>query len=82
MNEDKKHMYKIAGRYSALGIEIAAAIVLGALLGDWLDEKFQISPWGLFGGMVVGIGAAVRAVTRMVSAYRRSNKTNEQDKLS
>ena len=80
MQSDKQRMMKLAGRYSALGIEIAAAIGIGALGGNWLDEKLQSSPWGLFAGMVVGIGAAVQAIRRTVIAYRKSLRETD-DKL-
>jgi F0F1-type ATP synthase assembly protein I len=63
--------WKLAGRFSAVGIEMAAAVAIGALGGRWLDGKLGTDPYLMWFGLAVGIGAAVRAVLRVVKAYRR-----------
>jgi F0F1-type ATP synthase assembly protein I len=63
--------WRLAGRFSAVGIEMAAAVAMGAIGGRWLDQRFDTEPYLLWLGLVVGIGAAVRAVVRVVKAYRR-----------
>jgi ATP synthase protein I len=66
-------MWKLAGRYSAVGIEIAVAVLLGVLGGRWLDGKLGTTPWLFWIGMIVGVGAAVRAVLRVVRDTKLSN---------
>lgn len=39
---------------SSLGIEFAFIIVGFVWLGNYLDEKFSISPFGLFGFSILG----------------------------
>lgn len=68
---EAERMWRLAGRFSAVGIEMAAAVAIGALGGRWLDQRFDTAPWLLTFGLVVGTGAAVRAVLRAVRAYRR-----------
>lgn len=41
--------------YLFLGTEIAGAIMIPILLGYWLDTYFQLSPWLLLTGCVVGV---------------------------
>ena len=50
---------------------MAAAVTLGAVGGRWLDQQFGCEPWLSWLGLVVGIGAAVRAVVRVAKAYKR-----------
>lgn len=41
--------------FISLGGEIAAGIVIPILIGYWLDNYFETSPWLLLIGCVVGI---------------------------
>lgn len=41
--------------FLSLGGEIAAGIVIPILIGYWLDNYFETSPWLLLIGCVVGI---------------------------
>ena len=69
---EQEHMWRLAGRYSALGIEMAVAVSLGALLGWWLDKRLGTEPWLLFVGIIVGVGAATRTVVRVVKTTKLS----------
>jgi len=67
-------MWRLAGRYSAIGIEMCAAVAFGTLGGVWLDGKLGTTPWLFWIGLVVGIGAATRAVLRVVRDFKRSSR--------
>jgi len=43
------------GVYGAIGFQLAATVVGGLLLGQWLDKKWDISPWMTLAGMLVGM---------------------------
>ena len=64
-------MWRIAGTTGAVGIEIAAAIVIGYLGGHYLDHKLGTQPWIGYIGLIAGIGAAVKALVRVTRAYKR-----------
>ena len=55
--------------YVGLGFEIVVPIVLGLLLGFWLDRRWGTGPWLLLTGILLGIAAGFynffRAVTGM-----------------
>lgn len=74
MSRESEHMWRLAGRYSAVGIEMAAAVALGTIGGVWLDSKLHTAPWLFWFGLVVGVGAAVRTVVRIVRDFKRSTK--------
>jgi ATP synthase protein I len=59
-------MWKLAGRYSAVGIEMAVAVAMGSLGGVWLDRKLGTRPYLFLLGLMIGVGAAVRTVVRVV----------------
>ncbi len=44
--------------------EFSAAVLVGAFLGYMLDKYTGTSPWGLLGGLTLGLGAGVLNVIR------------------
>lgn len=49
--------------------ELIAGIIVGGVVGWWIDHQFKTSPWGLIGFLLLGTAAGmfnlVRAVRRM-----------------
>ena len=60
---DKEKNSQVA-RAFALGGEIVTSIFLSIFLGLFLDEKFDISPVGILGGVFLGIGASFAILLR------------------
>ena len=50
--------------YSAIGIEMGAALVVGMAIGWFLDRTFGTRPWGLVVFTAFGIVAGFRNVYR------------------
>ena len=63
-------MWKLAGRYASVGIEMTAGVTIGTLGGLWLDSKFGTHPYLLIFGVVVGMGAAAKVVYRIARTTR------------
>lgn len=63
-------MWKLASRYSAVGIEMSASVAIGTLGGWWLDGKLGTEPYLFWFGLVVGTGAATKAIVRVVKTTR------------
>jgi ATP synthase protein I len=72
---DRKQWQGLAA-LSALGIEIAAAVCIGALIGYWLDERFHTQPWLLLLFTGFGIAAAVKGVWRELKKFQQGQKKN------
>jgi ATP synthase protein I len=64
-------MWKIAARYSAVGLEMGLAVAVGFFVGRWLDQKLGTAPWMMYLWIGFGLGAAVKAV---VDAAKRARK--------
>jgi ATP synthase protein I len=71
IDPEAKKMWRIAGTTGAVGIEIAVAIAIGYLGGNYLDHKFGTHPWLSYVGFAIGLCAAVKALVRVARAYKR-----------
>jgi ATP synthase protein I len=71
IDPDAKNMWRIAGTTGAVGIEIAVAVLIGYLGGTFLDRKLGTTPWISYAGLLAGIGAAIKALVRVIRSYRR-----------
>jgi len=65
-------------RYSGLGLEMGAAVAIGAWLGWWLDGHYGTAPWGILGGVLLGGAAAGRLVWRSVRALNRGGAERDE----
>ena len=70
-------MWRIAGNTGAVGIEIAVAVILGYYGGRFLDRKLGTEPWISYAGLLAGIGAAIKALVRVVRMYRRDSELKD-----
>jgi ATP synthase protein I len=62
-------------RFIGVGWYVALCILLGALLGLWLDRKFHTTPWLAIAGILVGTFVAVFGLYQMVQPWM-----NQKDK--
>jgi ATP synthase protein I len=71
MDPEAKKMWTIAGTTGAVGLEIAVAIGIGYLGGQYLDRKLGVAPWLTWVGFAAGVGAGIKALFRVVRSYKR-----------
>ncbi len=64
----------------AVGIEIGLCIIIGMLLGQQADAWFGTTPWLFWTGVVLGIGAALKAVVSAVNRTRRALENDDSGK--
>ena len=73
---DQPKNYKqraVAARASAIGIQFAVSVVVGALLGTWLDGFFGTDPWLLLIGFFFGVAAAFIDLIRLSKQFKDRN---------
>jgi len=75
LNNDK-YITKDLISYSSLGIEMGLCVVIGLVMGHYLDKYFATYPYCTFIFMFFGIIAAFRAV---YSAYKKLKRDDERD---
>jgi len=68
-------------RYSGVGLELAGATAGLALIGYWIDKRFATSPWGILGGVIIGIvGGLYNLVRESLSAMREAGTEDAEAK--
>ena len=75
---ERRRMWRLAGRYSGLGVEMAICIGGTTWAGYYADQKFGTKPWLFIFGLIVGTGAAIKAVIRIVRQFKSSNREPAQ----
>ncbi|MBW1721698.1 MAG: AtpZ/AtpI family protein [Deltaproteobacteria bacterium] len=68
MDNETKKLIRTLGYLSTVGLSMAFAIGIGALLGDYLDRRFGTRPWLFIVFLGFGIAAAFRNLQIM---YKR-----------
>ncbi len=76
MAQQKKGIAKYL-KYSTVGIELAASIAVGALLGSWLDSKLGTEPWMFLFWLMCGMAAGFRSLYRMAKKYMKEMKEDD-----
>ncbi len=71
--DEKGQQYRTYLRWSGKALEIPISVVVGLLLGMYLEKQFDFAPWGTWGGLFFGVSAAVRAMYRLIKVYQREN---------
>jgi F0F1-type ATP synthase assembly protein I len=49
---------------------MATAVGIGTWVGNWLDGRFHTAPYCLLGGFLIGLGAAVKTILRIIREFR------------
>lgn len=65
-------------RYASVGVELAAAVVVGCLLGYWVDRRLDTLPWGLLTGAAIGVIGGLYNLIR--PALKEAFRTAEEQK--
>lgn len=71
--------YKDLLEIGTVGLEMGLSVVIGVLIGKWLDEKLGTYPWMLILWLVFGFIAGIRSVVRGVNRYKRNTQQDEDE---
>ena len=75
---ERQRMWRLAGRYSSVGVEMAICIGGTSYAGYYADQHFGTKPWLFVFGVIVGTGAAIKAIIRVVKRFKASNRAPDQ----
>jgi F0F1-type ATP synthase assembly protein I len=70
---EKQRMWRLAGRYSSFGMELAFCILVPTFIGSWVDEEYATDPYGIGIGILVGLGAAFESIRRLIAYTKKLN---------
>ena len=71
-----KQLNKTANKwiiYSSMGLELGLSVVVGFLIGGWLDKWLQTDPYFLLIFGIAGIIAGYRSIFRLVKKIQRDS---------
>jgi len=57
---------------ASIGLEMGLCVVIGYLAGSWVDERFELAPYGTITCLLLGCAAAFKGLLR---TYRMAQKT-------
>jgi ATP synthase protein I len=72
-------LYRGLAGVGTVGLEIAIAIALGYLLGQWADTRWGTAPIFLCAGLGLGVIVAVKAVVRVMRLLRKEAEREERE---
>ena len=59
------------GNLAGIGMQFAGVLLLCLAAGWFFDKKFESSPWGTLGGMMLGLGVGLYAMIRAANAEQK-----------
>ena len=65
-------------RHSGVGLELAGATAGLAFVGYWIDQPVRNAPWGILGGVVIGLAGGLYNLVRESLEAVREAKTEDQ----
>ena len=67
-------------RFSGVGIEFAAAVAGFALVGYWIDSRYDCRPWGVLIGAALGlVGGTYNLIRETLGAFPDVKKRGPDD---
>jgi hypothetical protein len=73
-------MWKKTARVGAVGLEMGIAVALGYLGGRWLDGRLGTDPYLGLAGLLLGVGAAGKALWDTARGMRREMEQDDEDR--
>ena len=61
--------------YSSMGLELGLSVIVGFLIGSWLDEWLATEPWFLLVFGIAGIVAGYRSIFRLVKRIQSDSES-------
>ena len=70
-------------RVSSVGLELGISVIIGLIIGDYLDGLFGTKPWLLLVFLIIGLITGFRSVLRLLKKvnsdnYSSSNKSDNE----
>ena len=77
MQNNKKYNLVELLQYSSHGLEMGICVVIGIVIGYFLDKYFHTSPYLTIIFMLFGVAAAVKTALRLIKQVEKDDKRND-----
>lgn len=78
--QDRRAFFRELGKYSALGLEMAASVLISAAIGYYLDKWLGTAPWLMVLWIGIGFAAGVRSLYRAALRSGKDLDKEEEEK--
>ncbi len=80
MGSEKKRsqLFREVGKYAALGLEMALSVIIGLVIGAFLDKRLKTGPWLTLLFLVLGFAAGLRSLVRAVLKSQKEMNNEEK----
>jgi len=73
-NSGSQNSFLIAfGLYGAIGFQLAAAVIAGLFIGQWIDQKLHTTPWLTILGLILGSVGGFYNLIRIINWKNKDN---------
>jgi F0F1-type ATP synthase assembly protein I len=80
LTPEKRRELRDTGDASTVGWMFGVCIVIGALGGAWVDQRFHVAPNGSLAGLLMGIGAGFVNLFKVVLRIKRADEEEDRRK--
>ena len=77
VQNNKKYNLVELLQYSSHGLEMGLCVVIGIVIGYFLDKYFHTSPYLTIIFMLFGVAAAVKTAIRLIKQVEKDDKRND-----
>jgi len=77
VQNNKKYNLVELLQYSSHGLEMGICVVIGIVIGYFLDKYFHTSPYLTIIFMLFGVAAAVKTALRLIKQVEKDDKRND-----
>jgi ATP synthase protein I len=74
LGQNRKELFRLISRFATIGLEMGFSVVIGLLMGIYLDRYLGTEPWLTIVFLLFGIAAAFRAMIRVVKESQREEE--------
>ncbi|MDO8446926.1 MAG: AtpZ/AtpI family protein [Deltaproteobacteria bacterium] len=73
MGENRKELFRLVSKFSTIGLEMGFSVVIGLLIGIYLDRYFKTEPWMTIVFLLFGVTAAFRVIIRVAKESQQED---------
>lgn len=71
LGEDRKELFRLVSKFSTAGLEMGFSVVIGLIMGIYLDSYLKTDPWMTIVFLIFGVVAAFRVIIRIAKEGRQ-----------
>jgi ATP synthase protein I len=80
VKDSRKDVTDLLLKYGSLGIEMGLCVVIGILVGQFLDKHFNTTPYLTIVFLLFGIAAAFKTIFSLIKKVEKENERDDHNR--